>query len=101
MAYLNNKADVVLSDMAVNTSGNKTMDSYRTGELCIHAMSLASKILTKDGVFLSKIFMGSIYNEIRERAKNCFKNVTMYKPLSSKKESREIYIFCKGVLKIW
>tara|TARA_B100001123_G_C15307558_1_gene1023219 strand:+ start:816 stop:1439 length:624 start_codon:yes stop_codon:yes gene_type:complete len=100
MAYLNNKADVVLSDMAVNTSGNKTMDSYRTGELCIHAMSLASKILTKDGVFLSKIFMGSIYNEIRERAKNCFKNVTMYKPLSSKKESREIYIFCKGVLKI-
>ena len=98
--YFNDKIDIILSDMASNTSGNKALDSYRTGELCIFAMSLASKILTKDGVFLSKIFMGSIYNEIRERAKNCFKNVTMYKPLSSKRESREIYIFCKGVLKI-
>ena len=100
MVYFNNKVDVVLSDMAANTSGNKTLDSYRTGELCLNAMSLATKILVKDGVFLSKIFMGSIYNEINEKAKNCFKKVIKYKPLSSKKESKEIYIFCKGVLKI-
>ena len=100
MAYFNNKADVVLSDMAANTSGNKTLDSYRTGELCLHAMSLAVKILAKDGVFLSKIFMGSIYNEINEKANKCFKKVVRYKPLSSKKESKEIYIFCKGVLEI-
>ena len=100
MVYFNNKADVVLSDMAANTSGNKTLDTYRTGELCLDAMSLSIKILNKDGVFLSKIFMGSIYNEINEKAKNCFKKVVKYKPLSSKKESREIYIFCKGVLKI-
>ena len=101
MVYFNNRADVVLSDMAANTSGNKTLDSYRTGELCLNAMNLAIKILTQDGVFLSKLFMGSIYNEINERAKICFKKVVNYKPLSSKKESREIYIFCKGVLKIW
>ena len=100
MAYFNNKADVVLSDMAANTSGNKTLDSYRTGELCLNAMSLAIKILGKDGVFLSKIFMGSIYNEINEKANKCFKKVVRYKPLSSKKESKEIYIFCKGILKI-
>ena len=100
MVYFNNKVDVVLSDMAANTSGNKTLDSYQTGELCLNAMSLATKILVKDGVFLSKIFMGSIYSEINEKAKNCFKKVVKYKPLSSKKESREIYIFCKGVLKI-
>jgi 23S rRNA (uridine2552-2'-O)-methyltransferase len=100
MIYFNNRADVVLSDMAANTSGNKTLDSYRTGELCLNAMSMAIKILAKDGVFLSKIFMGSIYNEINEKAKNCFKKVVKYKPLSSKKESKEIYIFCKGVLKI-
>ena len=61
MLYFNNKTDVVLSDMAVNTSGNKSLDSYRTGELCINAMSLAKKILVPDGVFLSKIFMGSIF----------------------------------------
>ncbi len=98
--YFNNKVDVVLSDMAANTSGNKTLDSYRTGELCINAMDLAKKILVSDGVFLSKIFMGSIFEEINKKAKNSFKNVTRYKPLSSKKESKEIYIFCKGILKI-
>ena len=100
MIYFNNRVDVVLSDMAANTSGNKTLDSYRTGELCLNAMNLAIKILDKDGVFLSKLFMGLMYNEINEKAKNCYKKVVKYKPLSSKKESKEIYIFCKGVLKI-
>ena len=98
--YFNNKTDVVLSDMAVNTSGNKALDSYRTGELCLNAMNLAKEILSQNGIFLSKLFMGSIFNEIDKRAKRYFKNVIKYKPLSSKKESKEIYIFCKGILKI-
>ena len=50
---------------------------------------------------VSKIFMGSIYNEINEKAKKYFKKIVKYKPLSSKKESKEIYIFCKGILKTW
>ncbi len=100
MLYFNNKIDVVLSDMAANTSGNKSLDSYRTGELCLNAMNLSTKILSQDGVFLSKIFMGSIFQEINEIAKKNFKKVVKYKPLSSKKESKEIYIFCKGILNI-
>ena len=100
MIYFNNKVDVVLSDAAENTTGNKTLDSYRTGELCINAMNLAKKILARDGIFLSKIFMGSTFKEISEKAKKCFKRVVIYKPLSSKKESREIYIFCKEILNI-
>ena len=100
MVYFNNKVDVVLSDAAANTTGNKTLDSYRTGELCLNAMNLASKILSKDGIFLSKIFMGSTFKEINEKVKKCFKRAVIYKPLSSKKESKEIYIFCKGILKI-
>ena len=100
MVYFNGKIDVVLSDMAENTSGNKELDTYRTGQLCLDAMGLATKILTKEGTFLSKIFMGSIYEKIDEKAKNYFKRVVKYKPLSSKKESKEIYIFCKGLLKI-
>ena len=64
-------------------------------------MNLAKKILTRDGIFLSKIFMGSIFKEIKEMAKKCFKRVVIYKPISSKKESKEVYIFCKGILKIW
>ena len=98
--YFNNKVNVILSDMAANTSGNKELDSYRTGELCLKAMKLATNILTNDGIFLSKIFMGSIFKEINEKANKNFKKVVKYKPLSSKKESKELYIFCKGVLKV-
>ena len=98
--YFSNKIDVVISDMAENTTGNKSLDSYRTGELCMDAMNLARNFLTKEGVFLSKLFMGSIFNEINQKAKNTFKKVIKYKPLSSKKESKEIYIYCKGILKI-
>ena len=98
--YFNDKIDVVLSDMAANTSGNKALDSYRTGQLCLNAMDLSTKILSQDGVFLSKIFMGAIFKEINEKAKKNFKKVVKFKPLSSKKESKEIYIYCKGILKI-
>ena len=99
MIFFNYKADVVLSDMAANTTGNKGLDSYRTGELCLNAMELAKKILSRNGIFLSKIFMGSMFKEINENAKKYFKKVVKYKPLSSKKESKEIYIFCEGILK--
>jgi len=98
--YFNSKIDVVLSDMAANTSGNKELDTYRTGVLCLNAMNLSKKILRDDGVFLSKLFMGSIFKEIDETAKKSFKKVVKYKPLSSKKESKEIYIYCKGILKM-
>ena len=97
--YFNNTVDVVLSDMALNTSGNKSLDSFRTGDLCLKAMNLSKEILHKNGIFLSKLFMGSIFNEINDTAKKYFKNVINYKPISSKKESKEIYIFCKGVSK--
>ena len=96
-AYFDKKIDVVISDMAVNTTGNKNLDSYRTGELCLKAMSLAQKILHKDGVFLSKLFMGSIFAEIQKMADMYFKKVIKYKPISSKKESKEIYIYCQGI----
>ena len=97
--YFNKEIDVILSDMAANTTGNKTLDAFRTGELCLEAMNLAIEMLGKEGVFLSKVFMGSIFEEIYKKAKNSFKNVNICKPLSSKKESKEIYIFCKGILK--
>jgi 23S rRNA (uridine2552-2'-O)-methyltransferase len=98
--FFDSKIDVVLSDIAANTSGNKNLDSYTTGQLCINAMKMAKNILSNDGVFLSKIFMGSVFEEIKENANKNFKKVVNYKPLSSKKESKEVYIFCKGILKI-
>ena len=98
-AYFNSKINVVLSDMASNTTGSKELDTYRTGELCLNAMNLSKKILQDNGVFISKLFMGSIFKEINETAKKSFKKVVIFKPISSKKESKEIYIYCKGVLK--
>ena len=96
--YFEKRIDVVVSDMAPNTSGNKNLDTYRTGELCLNAMNLAQKILIQKGVFVAKLFMGSIFKEIKKKAEKSFKNVIMYKPLSSKKESKEVYIYCKGIL---
>ena len=100
-AYFGKKVDVIISDMAVNTSGNKNLDSNRTGELCLKAMDLAQKILHQDGVFLSKLFMGSIFIEINKKANKYFNKVVKYKPLSSKKRSKEIYIYCKGISKFF
>ena len=100
LTYFDKKINVVISDMAANTTGNKNLDSYRTGKLCLKAMDLAREILYQDGVFLSKVFMGSIFTEIHEKANKYFKKVIKYKPLSSRKESKEIYVYCKGILKV-
>ena len=92
---LENNADVVMSDMAVNTTGIKDIDSIQTGELCKAAMLFAKDIMTKKGFFISKIFMGSTFNEIVALAKKIFKEVKVYKPKSSRKDSKESFIICK------
>ena len=89
--------DVVLSDMAVNTTGNKNIDSIYTGELCKEAMLFSKKILKKDGKFISKIFMGSTFNEIITETKLIFKEFKVFKPKSSRKDSKESFIICKNL----
>ena len=91
------KIDLVVSDMAVNTIGNKNVDSLVTGELSIEAMNFSLKILRKNGIFVSKIFMGSSFNEIVDSAKKNFKEFHVYKPPSSRKESKENFIICKNL----
>ena len=91
------KIDLVVSDMAVNTTGNKNVDSLVTGELSIEAMNFSLKILKKNGGFVSKIFMGSSFNEIVDSAKKNFKEFHVYKPPSSRKESKENFIICKNL----
>ena len=93
--YFGTKIDLVISDMAVNTIGNKNVDSIVTGELCLEAMNFAIEILQPKGKFLSKIFMGSSFNEIVSRAKKHFKEVRVFKPLASRKNSKETFIICK------
>ena len=93
--YFNKKVDLVVSDMAVNTTGNKNLDSIVTGELCMDAMSFAKKQLNYKGKFISKLFMGTSFKEIVSEAKNIFKEVRVFKPLSSRKDSKENFIICK------
>ena len=93
--YFGTKIDLVISDMAVNTIGNKNIDSIVTGDLCLEAMNFATEMLQSNGKFLSKIFMGSSFNEIVVQAKKYFKDVRVFKPLASRKNSKETFIICK------
>ena len=91
----NKKIDVVVSDMAVNTTGIKDIDAIYTGELAMEAMTFSKEMLVKDGHFVSKIFLGSSFNEIVALGKKIFKEVKVFKPKSSRKESKESFIICK------
>ena len=94
---LTKEFDVVMSDMAVNTTGVKNLDSIQTGELCKEAMTFSKKVISSKGCFISKIFMGSTFNEIVALGKKIFKEVKVFKPLSSRKESKESFIICKKI----
>ena len=89
------KLDVIVSDMAADTTGNKSLDSIRTNQLCYEIMNFSSQILKTDGILVSKLFMGDDFLEVKNLAKTLFKYVDFFKPLSSRNESRETYIHCK------
>jgi 23S rRNA (uridine2552-2'-O)-methyltransferase len=93
--FFKTKVDVVISDMAVNTTGIKDIDAIYTGELAMEAMNFSKEMLIKEGHFISKIFIGSSFNEIVALGKKLFKEVKIFKPKSSRKESKESFIICK------
>ena len=95
--FLKKKPDVVMSDMAVNTTGIKNIDSIQTGELCKEAMIFSKDVISEKGFFISKIFMGSTFNEIVALGKKLFKEVKVFKPKSSRKDSKESFIICKNL----
>ena len=94
---INFPVNVVMSDMAVNTTGIKDIDAIQTGELCKEAMIFSKDILSKEGLFISKIFMGRSFNEIVALGKKFFKEVKVFKPKSSRKDSKESFIICKNL----
>ena len=94
-SFFKSKVDVIVSDMAVNTTGIKDIDAIYTGELAMEAMNFSKEMLVKEGRFVSKIFLGSSFNEIIALGKKIFKEVKVFKPKSSRKESKESFIICK------
>ena len=94
LKFFNSKINVILSDMAPNTSGNKSLDAIKTNELCLSILEFSKKILDKNGVVVSKLFMGEDFEAIKIYAKETFKNIRFFKPNSSRDNSRETYIYC-------
>ena len=92
--FFKEELDVVLSDMAADTTGNKSLDSIRTNKLCAEVIEFSTKILKHNGVLVSKLFMGDDFIEVKELAKSKFKRVEFFKPEASRRESKETYIHC-------
>jgi len=94
-SFFNTKVDLVISDMAVNTTGNKNVDAIVTGELAMESIDFAKEILKINGQFVTKIFMGSSFNEIVSKSKKYFKETSVFKPPSSRKDSKETFLISK------
>jgi 23S rRNA (uridine2552-2'-O)-methyltransferase len=92
-----NKIDIVLSDMAVNTTGNKDLDAIKTNSTALDVVNLSKLILKPKSSLLVKIFSGMDENILIKNAKNLFKNIERIKPDSSRKESREMYLLCRDL----
>jgi 23S rRNA (uridine2552-2'-O)-methyltransferase len=92
--FFGGNLDVVLSDMAADTTGNKSLDCIRTNQLCTNVVKFSSKILTPNGVMISKLFMGNDFLEVKDFAKSKFKKVQFFKPEASRNESKETYLYC-------
>ena len=93
--YFDSKLDVILSDMAADTTGSKSLDSIRTNQLCADVISFSKETLKPRGVLISKLFMGEDFIEVKNLAKSLFRNVNFFKPVSSRKESKETYLHCE------
>ena len=87
--------NVVLSDIAVNTTGNKKLDSFKTNSICLDILGFAYKNLCNGGYLLCKFFNGELDKEIIKFSKLNFSNNKIIKPKSSRKDSKEMYLFCK------
>ena len=97
LIFFAEKLDVILSDMAANTTGNKSLDCIRTNQLCANVINFSSEILKTNGVLVSKIFMGEDFIEVKELAKSKFKKVQFFKPEASRDESKETYLHCTAL----
>ena len=95
LRFFQSNIDVIISDMAADTTGNKSLDSIRTNQLCVDVINFSKNNLKPQGVLISKLFMGEDFIEVKNHAKSLFKKVNFFKPESSRKESKETYLHCE------
>ena len=95
-AYINGKADWVISDMAADTTGHRPTDHLRTTALLEMALDTAMRVLVPGGGFLSKCFQGGTEIDLLTIMRQTFDQVKHIKPDASRSESVEIYVLCTG-----
>jgi len=95
-ARLGGQADLVLSDMAANTTGHRATDHMRIVALCEAALDFACDVLAPGGGFLAKVFQGGTEHELLARLKKAFKSVRHVKPNASRADSAETYVLATG-----
>ncbi|MBT5214006.1 MAG: RlmE family RNA methyltransferase [Pelagibacteraceae bacterium] len=84
--------DLILSDIAPNTTGHQSTDHLRISNMIFDIIKILDKILAKNGVFICKIWKGSEEKELIKTLKSKFNTVSYFKPESSRKDSSEIFI---------
>ena len=90
-----NTADLVMSDMAPNMSGNQGVDQPSSMYLCELALEMSTKLLKPGGSFVTKIFQGEGFDEFVKTARLAFKTVKVRKPDASRPRSREVYLVAR------
>lgn len=93
---LDGKADLVMSDMAPNTTGHAATDHLRIMDLAANALHFALQILEENGSFIAKVFQGGTEKEMLTLMKQKFATVKHVKPPASRKESSELYVIAMG-----
>ncbi|AZZ94207.1 23S rRNA (uridine(2552)-2'-O)-methyltransferase RlmE [Hahella sp. KA22] len=88
--------DLVISDMAPNMSGMKSVDIPKAMYLVELALDLACRVLKKNGCFVAKVFQGEGFDQIMQESRGRFSSVNIRKPDASRARSREIYLVAKG-----
>tara|TARA_B100001057_G_C22817742_1_gene938173 strand:+ start:1442 stop:2059 length:618 start_codon:yes stop_codon:yes gene_type:complete len=94
---LDKKADLLVSDMAADTTGNKDLDCIRTNALSAEVIEFSSFVIKENGVVIAKLFNGKDFLNVKNLAEDKFRKVNFFKPESSRDYSKETYIHCSGI----
>jgi 23S rRNA (uridine2552-2'-O)-methyltransferase len=98
LAALGNRpVDLVMSDMAPNISGSRSVDQPRAIYLCELALDMATRVLAPDGRFLVKLFQGEGSDDYRKSVQQQFKTLVTRKPAASRARSSEVYLLAQGL----
>ena len=98
--FYNKKFDVIVSDAMPNTTLDKETNHFRSMHLCKSIFNLSKEILKDGGHFFIKVFDGKDLYNFRKEISDYFEYISIFKPKSSRDESRELFLFCKNFNKL-